>query len=199
MIKVGLTGGIGSGKSTVSKVFARLGIPVYLADEEARQLVDNSTEIKSAIQQYFGKDILDKEGHLRRKALAEIVFKDKVKLDQLNSIIHPAVQKHFVAWASGQVPFPYVIKEAAILFESGSYKNVDVVITVSAPLELRIKRIEQRDGVSRESVLERIKNQLSEEERIKRSQYVINNDEEQLLIPQILSVHQELIKKSQGS
>lgn len=192
MLKVGITGGIGSGKSTVCKVFELLGIPVYYADDEAKKLLDSEPDVKSKIIQLLGKSLFDEKGVIDRKALATIVFNDKAKLEQLNSIVHPAVARHFEAWLNKNAAAKYIIKEAAILFESGAYKAVDKVITVAAPLELKIARVIQRDKTSRELVEQRIKSQMSDEEKIKHSQFVIYNDERELLIPQILRIHKEL-------
>jgi dephospho-CoA kinase len=170
---IGLTGGIGSGKTTIANLFAARGIPIYIADDEARKIMD-LPEIQGAIKRIFGKDVFDKNKLIREK-LAQIVFSDPQKLNQLNSIIHPAVKSHFDRWLEQHSKFPFVIKEAAILFESGSYKDCDFVITVLAPLELRIERVMKRDKLSREQVLNRINNQWSDRERIEKSKYLIEN------------------------
>lgn len=188
MKKVGITGGIGSGKSTVCKVFELLGIPVYYADDEAKKLLDFDVEIKSKLQSIFGNSILNDQGGIDRKKIATIVFNDKQKLEQLNSVIHPAVATHFVNWCKLHSSASFIIKEAAILFESNAYKQVDKIITVVAPLELKIERVIKRDLASREEVLKRIANQMSDEEKIKRSDFVIVNDEQILVIPQVLDI-----------
>ncbi|MGZ4057241.1 MAG: dephospho-CoA kinase [Bacteroidia bacterium] len=191
MIKLGITGGIGSGKSTVCKVFELLGVPVYYADDEGKKLLD-VTEVKEKILKIFGNAVLSENKMIDRKKLSELVFNDKEKLEKLNSIIHPAVGIHFEEWLKEQKECTYIVKEAAILFESGAYKQVDDVITVTAPQELKIKRAMNRSGITREEVLERINNQMDDEEKIRRSKYKIVNDEEHLIIPQILSIHRSL-------
>ena len=192
MIKIGITGGIGSGKSTVCKVFELLGVPVYYADDEAKKIL-NDTAVKETIRKIFGNIVFDETGGIDRKKVAELVFNDKQKLEKLNSIIHPAVGAHFEEWLKKQKEKSYIIKEAAILFESGAYKQVDKIITVTAPLELKIKRAMQRGGITRSQVEERMSNQISDMEKIERSQYLIENDDEHLIIPQILKIHQELL------
>ena len=190
MKSIGITGGIGSGKSTVCRVFELLGVPVYYADDAAKELLDDGKIIEE-LSGLFGNAILSGK-EIDKKALAELVFNDKEKLAKLNAVIHPAVGKHFEEWQKQQGGSPYIIKEAAILFESNAYKQVDEVITVTAPVELRIKRAVQRLGITEEQVKERMNNQLSDEEKVKRSHYVIVNDEENLIIPQILKIHAEL-------
>lgn len=170
---IGLTGGIGSGKTTIANYFKELGIPVYIADDEARK-ISEFPEVVQAIKAVFGNEVFNNE-KLDRVKVAEIVFNNQTKLKQLNEIIHPAVKKHFENWILQHSNFPFVVKEAAILFESGAYKDCDIVISVIAPLETRIQRVIQRDGVTRDDVLKRIKNQWTDEERISKSQYVIEN------------------------
>lgn len=192
MLKVGITGGIGSGKTTVCKVFKILGVPVYNADIEAKKILDNDEEVKANTLQVFGNEILGKNGFIERPQLAGIVFKDPEKLKHLNNIIHPAVARHFETWLETSQSANYILKEAAILFESNSNKMLDKIITVVAPTELRIKRAMERDNTKRETIEQRINNQMSDEEKVKRSNYVINNDEMELLIPQIIKIHQQL-------
>ena len=170
---IGLTGGIGSGKTTIAKHFASLGVPVYIADDEAKKLMDNP-EIITELKSIFGDEIIENE-KIDRKALAQIVFKNPRKLKKLNSIIHPAVKLHFENWLHSHKNHPIIIKEAAILFESGSYKDCDAIITVTSPLEERINRVMKRDNTSRESILHRINNQWTDEQRISKSDYVITN------------------------
>jgi dephospho-CoA kinase len=170
---IGLTGGIGSGKTTIANYFKELGIPVYIADDEARK-ISESPEIAQAIKAIFGNEVFKNE-KLDRVKVAEIVFSNQAKLKQLNEIIHPAVKEHFGNWVLQHSNFPFVVKEAAILFESGAYKDCDIVISVIAPLETRIQRVIQRDEVTRDNVLKRIMNQWTDEERIRKSQYVIEN------------------------
>ena len=172
---IGLTGGIGSGKTTVANYFQSKGIPVYISDVEAKKVMA-FPEIISQIVAIFGTDILGENDTLNRDKLASIVFNNPDKLKQLNSIVHPAVKKHFEQWVGNNKNFPYLVKEAAILFESGSYKDCDAIITVCAPMETRINRVLERDASTREKVLQRINNQISDDERIAKSQYVITNE-----------------------
>ena len=172
---IGLTGGIGSGKTTVANYLLSKGIPVYISDVEAKKVMA-SPEIISQIIAVFGTDIIGEDNSLNRDKLASIVFNQPDKLKQLNAIVHPAVKKHFEQWVGNNKNFPYIVKEAAILFESGSYKDCDAIITVCAPLESRIARVLERDGTTREKVLQRINNQISDDERIAKSQYVITNE-----------------------
>lgn len=171
---IGLTGGIGSGKTTIANHFKSLGIPIYIADEEAKKLMQ-SDEIVKAIKETFGADLFEND-ILNRGKLAEAVFNDPDKLKQLNAIVHPAVKKHFKQWILEHNEFPAVIYEAAILFESGSYKDFDTIITVTAPIETRIQRVIARDNTSREQVLKRIEAQWTDEQRISKSDFVIENE-----------------------
>ncbi|MCE3280536.1 MAG: dephospho-CoA kinase [Bacteroidetes bacterium] len=190
MIIAGITGGIGSGKSTVCAVFELLGVPVYYADEESKRLF-HEPSVADMVLEKFGKAIL-KDGVIDRKLLGSIVFNDPQKLLMLNEIMHPAVKEHFNKWCALHRDSAYVLKEAAILFESDSYKSVQKIITVTAPVELRIARVIKRDQALREDVMKRIASQISDEEKIKRSDFVLVNDEKELLIPEIIKIHQEL-------
>ena len=194
MIKVGITGGIGSGKTVVCKVFELLGISVYYSDEESKKILDNDNNVKEQIIKTFGNEILNVGGNIDRKILSVAVFGDKEKLTLLNGIVHPAVAKHFEEWVKMHSDEKYVLKEAAILFESGANRLVDKVITVTAPHTLKIQRAMQRDNIPEDQVIVRMKNQWSDEEKIKQSQFVIFNNEEQLLIPQVLKIHELLIE-----
>ncbi|MFL9843915.1 dephospho-CoA kinase [Flavobacterium rhizosphaerae] len=171
---VGLTGGIGSGKSTIAKFFEALDVPVYYADEEAKKIL-NLPETVTKLVDLFGEAIIARGGLPDRAKIAEVVFNDKVKLEMLNKIIHPGVAQHFDDWVKQQTKHPYVIKEAAILFESGSYKNCDFVITVTAPIETRIERVITRDNVSRQQVLQRMENQWHDDKKISLSDFIITN------------------------
>ncbi len=186
---VGLTGGIGSGKSTVAKVFEFLGIPCYSSDDRAKLLYNNS-EIKTQVIAVFGEDVY-KNNRLNRAYLADQVFADREKLNVLNGIIHPAVQEDFEKWKSQQST-SYILKEAAILFESGSYKNCDQVILVTAPIETRIERVMARDNSSREEVLARIAKQWPDQEKIPLSDFIIRNDGNHSIIKQVMEVDQGL-------
>jgi len=170
---IGLTGGIGSGKSTVANLFMSKGVPVYIADTEAKKLME-TRKIIAKITKVFGNDILV-NSKIDRPKLAKLVFNNPEKLSELNNIVHPEVQKHFQNWLKNKKDFPFVIKEAAILFETGGNKQCDKVITVVAPQELRIQRVKERDKVTREDVLERINNQWTDEMKILVSDFVIEN------------------------
>jgi len=187
---IGLTGGIGSGKTTVANYLQSKGIPVYISDIEAKKVM-GFPEIISKISDAFGVQMISSNNTLDREKLASIVFNDPEKLKKLNAIVHPAVKKHFDNWIIQHQKFPIIVKEAAILFESGSYKDCDAIITVSAPLEARIERVLKRDTTTREKVLQRINNQLSDEERIARSQFVVINenfDETKKQVDEIVSL-----------
>ncbi|PCJ82117.1 MAG: dephospho-CoA kinase [Flavobacteriales bacterium] len=193
MLKVGITGGIGSGKSLVCKLFLQLGIPVFNADIEAAKIMMDDENVQQEILGEFGQEI-QANGIIDRKKLAEIVFNDDEKLNQLNAIIHPAVREKFELWASGK-HVSYVIKEAAILIESGSHKDADAVILITAPEELRIKRVLQREDISVDQIHARMKNQWPDEKKRVYADFVINNNETELLIPQVLKIHDELLKR----
>jgi dephospho-CoA kinase len=170
---IGLTGGIGSGKTTVANYLITKDIPVYIADLEARKITESKNVINE-IKKIFGVDVIE-NNKVNRAVLAGIVFKDRDKLAQLNAIIHPEVKKHFKKWLKSKLDYKFVVKESAILFESGSYKDCDAIILVTAPLETRIERTMKRDNVDRESVLQRINNQMPEEEKKRKSDYIIQN------------------------
>jgi dephospho-CoA kinase len=191
---IGLTGGIGSGKTTIANYFKEMGVPVYIADDEAKKIMQ-SKSIIDEIKVIFGEMIFENEV-LDRAKLAKIVFNDSDKLSQLNAIIHPAVKKNFELWLQKHKNHDYVIYEAAILFESGRYKDCDVVITVTAPEEVRITRVIKRDKTNRKQVLDRMKMQWKDEERILKSNFIIINDnlkkakEEVVKILKILNIKQ---------
>ena len=188
MLKIGLTGGIGSGKSTVAKIFETLGIPVYYADAEAKRLMNSNELLKATIRQHFG-DAAYKNGELDRKHLADIVFNDPEKLELLNALIHPVTISDAEQWMQRQTA-PYGIKEAALLFESGAAENLDFIIGVYAPQALRIKRVMQRDGLSADEIMKRINRQINEEMKMKLCDFVVTNNEQELLVPQVLKLHQ---------
>jgi dephospho-CoA kinase len=191
MIKVGLTGNIGSGKTTVCRVFEMLDIPVYYADAEARKFL-NSPGVTGQLQILFGKNILDAEGKPDRKKIAGIVFRDKERLKQLNDIIHPLVRQGFESWLQMHSSSPYALQEAAILFETGHYRHFDKTILVTAPKQVRIERICRRDGVSVRDVEERMQNQSDQSALEKLADFTIHNDGRLLVIPQILRIHEQL-------
>ena len=173
MEKIGLTGGIGSGKTTIAKMFEELGVPVYYSDDEAKKLMNTSPKIKEGVIQLFGKESFI-NNELNRAFIANIVFKDKGMLNKLNALVHPEVEKHFDNWAKNQHS-KYVIQENAIIFESESESRFDKIITVTAPNEVKIERVQKRDHVSKEKVLERMQNQLDDKYKIGNSYFVINN------------------------
>ncbi len=193
---VGITGGIGAGKSIVSKVFQILGIPKYDADSRAKVLMNSSPELVKSISLLFGPEAY-KNDHLNRQYIAAKAFENKGLLTQLNELVHPAVANDFNEWVDQQTA-PYVLKEAALLFESGSFKSLDQMITVTAPESIRIKRVMARDGRSEDQVKKIISNQLSEEEKASRSDYVIENDDENMVIPQVLEIHSTLMQNISG-
>lgn len=196
MIIVGITGGIGSGKSVVSRIFRQLGIPVYDADSAARSLYDRYPDLLERLRTEFGTDILDAKGRLDRKKLAQLVFEDAEKLKVLNKMVHPLVRKDFKEWLAQHRSAPFVIKEAAILFESGTHKDCDFVITVVAPAELRIQRVRQRDNRPVSEIRRVMEHQWPEEEKIKRSQFVVRNDENDALLPQVLHIFDAVMEHS---
>lgn len=193
MLKVGITGGIGSGKSTVSRIFELLGIPVYYADNAAKEIMHTDGELKAKVQEHFGTDIY-KDGTLDRAALGKIVFNDKELLELLNSLVHPATIRHSNEWADRQNA-PYVVKEAALLFESGSAQSLDKIIGVFAPQPLRLLRVMKRDNATREEVLARMNKQIDENIKMRLCDYVIHNDEQQMVIPQVLALHETLLRQ----
>jgi dephospho-CoA kinase len=172
---IGLTGGIGSGKTTVANYFASKGIPVYIADEAAKKIM-NDKKVVQEVQALFSESVILKNGLLDRKAIRELVFKDKSKLEQLNKIVHPKVKTDFENWLKQYKNTPFVIKEVAILFETNGQKYCDATILVTAPIETRIKRVLERDRTSRENILQIINNQLPEEEKTKLATYVVVNE-----------------------
>jgi dephospho-CoA kinase len=191
---IGLTGGIGSGKSTIAKVFVTLGIPVFDADSAAKQIMNDNTEIKEKLLANFGTAVY-KNNILDREYLAKIVFSDAFKLELLNSIVHPITIQAAKEWASLQKA-PYVIKEAALFFESASSQGVEKIIGVSAPLSLRIHRVMKRDNCTKEEVAKRMSHQISETLKMKLCDYVIINDEQQLVVPQVTALHEQLLSLS---
>jgi len=191
-LKIGLTGGIGSGKSTVAKIFEVLGIPVYYADDAAKRIMNQDEDLKTAIINQFGTASY-KEGLLDRAFIASQVFDNKEKLASLNALTHPATIRDAERWMNEQKT-AYAVKEAALIFESGSEKQLDYVIGVQSPVELRIQRTMARDAVSREEVLRRISNQMEETEKMKRCDFIIHNDEAQPILPQVLALHRNLME-----
>lgn len=194
MLRIGLTGGIGSGKSTVARIFEVLGIPVYDADSVSKKLMIENNELKNQIINFFGKEAYT-DGELNRRYLAEQVFSDIQKMALLNSLVHPATIKDAEQWMKKQQA-PYLIKEAALIFESGSQKQLDYVIGVKSPLELRLQRTIQRDNVSTEQVKARMEMQMDEAIKMRLCDYVIINDEQQMILPQVLELHEKFLGMS---
>ena len=192
MLHVGITGGIGTGKTTACKLFEALGIPVYYADERARWLMEHDEELRRGIIGLFGAAAYTDEGLLNRPEIARQAFGNPELLQKLNALTHPAVARDGLAWQQAWQGVPYTLKEAALLYESGSYRLLDKIIVVSAPLELRIARVMARDDCSREAVLERIARQMPQEEKEARADFVLYNDGVQMLIPQVLRIHRTL-------
>lgn len=183
---IGLTGGIGSGKSVVAKIFATLGIPVFNADDEAKRIMQTSPEIKTKLIEQFGMDIYNESG-LDKEKLASIVFNDPFQLQLLNAIVHPVTIQAAKDWAAKQTS-PYVIKEAALIFESGAADGLLKVIGVTAPLSLRTHRVMQRDGITKEQVDARMRNQISDTIKMRLCDYVIENNNQQMVLPQVLDI-----------
>ncbi|GAA3958960.1 dephospho-CoA kinase [Hymenobacter antarcticus] len=192
MLRIGITGGIGSGKSIASRLFHALGVPIYDADSRARWLMENDADLRQQLTAAFGPDTYDAAGRLNRPMLAGTVFRDPALLARLNALVHPHVGTDFEQWATTRqrAGYTYVLKEAALLFEAGSYKQLDRVITVFAPLEVRQARVQRRDPHrSAADILAIMGKQLSEEEKMQRADYVLINDDVQPLLPQVLALH----------
>lgn len=189
--KLGITGGIGSGKTSVCRVFSVLGIPVFSADPIASDIMENDPEIRKKLNSIAGTDLFS-NGFMNRKELADLIFNDASILAKVNSFIHPVVFDNFLKWSEFQQS-AYVIMEAAILFESGGSKLTDKIATVVAPLQERIERVMQRNNLTLGQVNDRIRNQMSDEERINYSHYVIRNSENDMIIPQVLQIHNDLL------
>jgi dephospho-CoA kinase len=190
-LRIGLTGGIGSGKSTVAKVFEVLGIPVYYADEAARRIMNEDELLKQQIIQHFGPSAY-KNNQLDRPYIASQVFNNKEKLELMNSLVHPATIRDAAQWMQQQTT-PYVIKEAAIIFESGTQNESDYIIGVSAPASLRLLRAMKRDGSTRDQVLARMSRQIQEPIKMRLCDFIIYNDEQQAVIPQVMQLHEKLV------
>ena len=192
ILRIGLTGGIGSGKTTVAKIFELLGVPVYYADEEARRIMNENEELRLSIQKEFGEAAY-KNGELDRSYMASNVFQNPVKLEMLNALVHPATIRDATNWMLEQRT-AYAIKEAALIFESTVAGELDYIIGVYAPVSLRIKRAMERNGVSYDEVLKRMNNQIDEDIKMKLCDFIIYNDEQKLLIPQVIELHQKLLR-----
>lgn len=188
-LQIGITGGIGSGKSLIARIFSLLSIPIYDADTVAKMLMATDKELIASIKQSFGEAAYHKNGALNRPYLAQNVFNKSENVNLLNSMVHPRVGLHYKAWVKQHAPSPYIIKEAALLFESGSYKQLDKIIAVFAPEEVRITRTLKRDPQrSRDQVLAIIDKQMNEGEKMGKADFVVYNDDSQLVIPQVLAL-----------
>lgn len=190
---LGVTGGIGAGKSLVCEVFSHLGIACYNSDDRAKALLNHNPELKEEVIQLLGEDAYDK-GLLNRSFVAQRVFGNSELLEGLNALVHPRVKRDFESWQIEQ-DSKFVIKEAAILIESGAYQQCDQILVVTAPKELRINRVLARDGADRASVEARMNKQLDEEERLSHANFVIKNDEQQMLVPQVIEVYQYILNQ----
>ena len=194
MLKIGITGNIGSGKSTVCQIFELLGIPVFNSDEQAKLAMVTDIQLIDQIKGTFGREAYFEDKTLNRKFIADIVFKNDIELQKLNSFVHPAVFRLFNSWVKLQESAPYVIKEAALMFESGSNKLCDKTILVKAPLQIRLRRVVKRDKLSQLDVEVRNSKQMDEEVKATLADYIIENDNKQFLIPQVLALHQSFLK-----
>ena len=192
MLRIGITGGIGSGKSTAARVFETLGVPVYYADEAAKRIMNESPLIREQLIKEFGETVYEGT-RLNRKALAAIVFNNPEKLAILNQVVHPVTIADAEAWMHRQ-HFPYAIKEAALIFETDASKHLDYVIGVQAPAPLRIQRVMQRDHITREEVQARMNKQIDETIKMRLCDFILHNNEQELLIPQVLSLHEKLLE-----
>jgi dephospho-CoA kinase len=196
--EIGITGGIGAGKTLISSIFKNLGIPVYYADDQAKFLMNHDKELIRKITQTFGKEAL-LDGKINRTYLADHVFGNDEKLDQLNRLVHPVVREDYRQWSEKHQDQPYKLKEAALLFETGSYLELDQTILVYSPLSLRIRRVLLRDAQRTKSDVEKIiEHQMPEEEKKKLADHIIYNDDTRLVIPQVLKIHRQLIEAATG-
>lgn len=193
MLKIGLTGNIGSGKTIVSRIFELLGVPVFYADDAAKKVMVTDQVLIESIKSAFGENSYFDDGSLNRKHIAGIVFNNAEQLAKLNSLVHPATFRAFDEWLKEIKDAPYILKEAALLFESDSYKMCNYSIMIQAPVEIRIKRVMQRDGLTREEVESRNSKQFSDEKKTQLADYIIKNDDVQLVIPQVLELHQKFL------
>jgi len=191
--QIGITGNIGSGKTTAARIFAALGIPVYDADSRAKAVMTDNKLLKEQLTQLFGAETYQLDGSINRNYLANLVFNHQPNLELLNGIVHPAVFADYEIWVEAQKA-PYVLKEAALLYESGSYKKLDKIILVTCPQDIRLQRSMARDGASKEAILARMAKQMAEEEKQMRADFILKNDGLELLIPQVMELHKKILQ-----
>lgn len=196
MLKVGITGGIGTGKTTICRIFEVFGIPVYYADLRAKRLMVEDQDLVNNIRQLLGKDSYFENGELNRAYIAKAIFNNQEKLNAINNLVHPAIAKDYIHWHNQQENVPYTLKEAAILFESGSHTQHDKIICITAPLDTRIERVIARDGVNKEEVLSRIDKQWPTAKKVALSDYIIENNGQRGIINQVVAIHRLLSKHS---
>lgn len=194
---VGLTGGIGSGKTTVAQIFKALGVPIFVADEVSKSIIDSDLSLQSELKSLLGNDVV-KEGKIDRPYMASLIFNDANLLKEANALIHPAVGSAFQQWYLQQ-DFPYVLREAAILFESGSHKDCEAIVVVSAPEDLRIARVQKRSGESEAQIRARMSKQWPQKKKEELADYLIFNEQKEMLIPQVIKVHEDLIRRAEQS
>lgn len=192
MYQLGITGGIGSGKTLVCSIFEKLGIPVYYADSEAKRLMNSDPVLVNQIVRIFGKEAYIGTS-LNREFMGKTVFGERDKLEKLNAVVHPAVRKDYSSWVEMQSDVPYVVEEAAILFESGAFRFLDGSAVVYAPEAMRIRRVMLRDGMDEEGVRRRMRNQMAEEDKIEQADHIIYNDEIKMLLPQVIALHEKIL------
>ncbi|MBL4707327.1 MAG: dephospho-CoA kinase [Flavobacteriales bacterium] len=190
MLKIGITGGIGSGKSTMCNILKNLGVPVFTSDEVGRDLLNNDNYLKEQVKKTFDSDMYTSTGSLDRERMAKLVFNNPEELTKLNTLVHPRVKAEFDSWCKKNEKRAYVVKEAAILFETGQYQDLDKVITVFCPRDIRIERVKKRDGVSVEQIQGRMLNQINDEERNQLADFIILNDGKEELLPQVMELHE---------
>lgn len=198
-LRIGITGGIGSGKTTACQVFATLGIPVFYADLQARRLMQEDPFLVTGIRNLLGEDAYGSDGQLDRPLVAERVFGNTALLQKLNALVHPAVGRHGQEWHRQQEEVPYTLYEAALLFESGGHREMDRIIVVTAPEEVRLQRVMTRDGATEAEVRARMARQLPQAEKEERADFLIHNDGQQLLLPQVIEIHRQLLGQAAGA
>jgi len=196
MLRIGITGGMGSGKSTVCQMFSNLGVPVFSSDHEGRKLLNNDQEVIDKVREKFGSDMYTTNGSIDRERIGRLVFSDPKALESLSKIVHPKVNEAFNYWTRTHERSAYVLKEAAILFESGYYHDLDKIITVFAPKEVRIERVMKRDGMNKQDIEKRMLLQYTDEERNKLADFIIINDHRSKLLEQVMELHEILLNES---